>query len=157
MKKVLSLSFILIAACNSAQKTVKDAADEEKSYDPIPYAASITEDELKAHLYVYASDEFEGRETGKPGQKKAIAYLKKAYEDLNIPPAKANGDYFQEVPLEVASVPTGNITLNGTSHTLGEGVISFTAAEGTYKDFVYLGYGIEVTGYSDYDGLDVTG
>lgn len=157
MKKILSLSFILIAACNSAQKTVKDAADEEKSYDPIPYAASITEDELKAHLYVYASDEFEGRETGKPGQKKAIAYLKKAYEDLNIPAAKANGDYFQAVPLEVASVPTGNITLNGTSHTLGDGIISFTAAEGTYSDIVYLGYGIEDKGYSDYDGLDVTG
>ena len=33
------------------------------------YANSITADELKDLLYVYASDYFEGRETGARGQK----------------------------------------------------------------------------------------
>ena len=46
----------------------------------IEYADTITQDELKDHLYIYASDEFEGRETGEPGQKKAIEYIKKQYE-----------------------------------------------------------------------------
>ncbi|MEL6483388.1 MAG: M28 family peptidase, partial [Bacteroidota bacterium] len=77
-------------------------------------------------------------------------------EDLKIPPAQTNGDYFQKVPLEVSSVPAGSITLDGAAHTLGDGLISFTAAEGNYPNFVYLGYGIEDKGYSDYEGLDVT-
>jgi len=82
-------------SCNSSQKTVSNKV--AKVADPITYATTITQDELKEHLYIYASDEFEGRETGKPGQKKAIAYLKKQYEALGIPAAQTNGDYFQKV------------------------------------------------------------
>jgi hypothetical protein len=36
---------------------------------------SITADELKTHLYIVASDEMEGRETGSAGQKKTGEYL----------------------------------------------------------------------------------
>jgi len=32
-------------------------------------------------------------------KKWAIAYIKAEYEKLKIPAAKANGDYFQEVPI----------------------------------------------------------
>jgi hypothetical protein len=38
--------------------------------DPTKYMNSITADELKTHLYIVASDEMEGRETGSAGQKK---------------------------------------------------------------------------------------
>ncbi len=34
------------------------------------YLESITADELKTHLYIVASDENEGRDTGSDGQKK---------------------------------------------------------------------------------------
>lgn len=37
--------------------------------DPKPFAKTITAEEAKEMLYTYASDEFEGRETGEPGQK----------------------------------------------------------------------------------------
>ncbi len=43
------------------------------------FAKTITADELKEHLYVYASDEFEGRNTGAEGQKKAVEYLRNFY------------------------------------------------------------------------------
>ncbi len=62
------------------------------------YANTITPTELKSHLYTFASDEFEGRETGEPGQKKAAQYLKTEYQNLKIPAAQGNDDYFQEVP-----------------------------------------------------------
>ncbi|MDB3914155.1 peptidase M28, partial [Flavobacteriaceae bacterium] len=42
----------------------------------VNYGSSITQEELKEHLYIYASDEFEGRDTGDPGQKKAVNYIK---------------------------------------------------------------------------------
>ena len=65
--------------------------------DPMPFAETITADELKEMLYVYASDEFEGRNTGEPGQKKAAEYLKEYYIDQDIPSA-IEGTYFQTVP-----------------------------------------------------------
>ena len=52
------------------------------------YASSITADELKEKLYTYASDEFEGRETGDKGQKMAVEYLKNIYTELAISAAK---------------------------------------------------------------------
>ncbi len=93
MKK-LSLLFcaiILITSCRSSQ-------NKNAKKDVTDYAKTITESELKEMLYTYASDEFEGRRTGEPGQKKAIEFIKKHYVDNKIPSPIAEGDYFQEVP-----------------------------------------------------------
>lgn len=155
MKKLLLIVLALGASCNSSQKTT--ATKVAKVVNPVTYATTITQDELKEHLYIYASDEFEGRETGKPGQKKAIAYLKKQYEALGIPAAQTNGDYFQKVPLEIGKVPNGTITINGEVYQLGQDLLTFTAAKGNASEIVYAGYGIEEGDYSDYKGLDLTG
>ncbi|WP_190808526.1 M28 family peptidase [Flagellimonas sp. S3867] len=158
MKKLLLLVAGLVFSCNSAQKTVdKQSESSNPPADPVAYAETITQDELKEHLYIYASDEFEGRETGKPGQKKAIAYLKSQYEALNVPAAKPDGDYFQKVPLEVAKVPEGNISIDGKTFELGKDVLTFSAAQGDYDQIVYAGYGVEAENYSDYKGLNVAG
>ncbi|WP_350288729.1 M28 family peptidase [uncultured Croceitalea sp.] len=158
MKKILFVASLIIASCNSSQKTVStNTVTPAKESNPITYAETITEDELKEHLYIYASDEFEGRETGQPGQKKAIAYLKEQYEALNIPAAQADGDYFQKVPLEIGKVPVGDISINGNTYELGKNVLTFTSAEGNPKEIIYVGYGIEEDDYSDYKGLNITG
>ncbi|WP_420601409.1 M28 family peptidase [Flagellimonas sp.] len=158
MKKILLIVAAFAFSCNSSQKTVNGQSTTSKSsVDPVTYAQTITQDELKEHLYVYASDEFEGRETGKPGQKKAVEYLKSQYEALKIPAAKKDGDYFQKVPLEIANVPSGNIVLNGSEFELGVDALTFASAMGNYDDFVYVGYGVEEGEYSDYNGLDVNG
>ncbi len=159
MKNILLFVSLIMASCNSSQKTIstKENAVTVQQADPVAYAATITEDELKEHLYTYASDEFEGRETGKPGQKKAIAYLKKHYETLGIPAAQSNGDYFQKVPLEIGKLPKGSIKINGNIYELGEDVLTFTSAQGDLQEIVYVGYGVEEEKYSDYKDLDVTG
>ena len=160
MKKVLLVAFSLVVACNSSQKTVSTTTKTENlvsEANPVLYAETITEDELKEHLYIYASDEFEGRETGKPGQKKAIDYLKKQYEALGIPAAQTNGDYFQKVPLEIGKVPSGTISINGESYELGKDILTFTSAEGSPSEVIYTGYGVEDGSYSDYKDIDVTG
>ena len=48
------------------------------------FAKTITQKELKEHLYIYASDEFEGRETGSEGQKKAVNYIRDFYIKYKI-------------------------------------------------------------------------
>ncbi|MDG1729764.1 MAG: M28 family metallopeptidase [Algibacter sp.] len=96
MKKIAILIFFtfLFTSCSSSQTKNKT----EKEINPEAYAASITSDELKDMLYTYASNEFEGRRTGEPGQKKAIEFIKTHYQTNNISSPIAEGDYFQEIP-----------------------------------------------------------
>ena len=93
MKKVALIALaVSLAACKSQQpKTVETA-------DVMDYANSITAGELKEHLYIFASDEFEGRDTGEPGQKKGAEYLKEEFKDLGIPSPFGGDDYYQEIP-----------------------------------------------------------
>lgn len=145
-------------SCNTSQKTVTETTKEATSVaNSTTYAETITEAELKEHLYIYASDEYEGRETGTPGQKKAIAYIKTQYEKMGIPAAKSDGDYFQKVPLEISKVPSGKVSVNGTEYAVGEHIVSFSKAMGSYENIAYAAYGIADGDYSDYENLDVTG
>ncbi len=157
MKHITILLLGLAVACNTSQKTVTQNGESKKVADPVPYAQTITEEELREHLYIYASDEFEGRETGEPGQKKAVEYLKKQYEDMGISAAKQNGSYFQKVPLEVSKVPQGDMVIGNASFELGDDILTFTAASGDFNGIVYAGYGVEENGYSDYSDIDVAG
>ncbi|MDO5981230.1 M28 family metallopeptidase [Flavivirga spongiicola] len=103
MKKlVILLCATLSVACSSSQnkKTLKNTDVV------IDFAKTITADELKEALYIYASDEYEGRKTGEPGQKKAVEFIKNHYVSAGIPSPIAEGDYFQEIP---ASYFTNNI------------------------------------------------
>ena len=59
MRKLLLITLGLTVGTLQAQKQVS-----AKMANPKPFAKTITEAELKEHLYTYASDEFEGRETG---------------------------------------------------------------------------------------------
>lgn len=58
----------------------------------------IKEEDLKKNLYVIASDEMEGRDTGSPGQKKAGEYMVNYYKNLGISYPKVLGSYYQKVP-----------------------------------------------------------
>ena len=160
MKNLIFLAIGLAMACNSSQHAASESAGTvapAEVSDPTTYAETITEADLKKHLYTYASDEFEGRETGEPGQKKAVEYLRAQYEELDIPAAQENGDYFQKVPIEINNLPQGSITVNGKEFMMGEDLLTFSKAEGTYDSIVYVGYGIEEGDYSDYEGWDVEG
>ncbi len=156
MKNTLLASLLLVIACNATQKQTASAGGEQQQ-GPSAYASSITESELKEHLYIYASDDFEGRETGTSGQKKAVEYLRTEYRKLGVPGAGEGGEYLQKVPLEIAKLPSGTLSISGKPYNLGEDFLTFSSMQGEFDEVIYAGYGIEDSAYSDYKDLDVEG
>lgn len=75
------------------------------------YAETIQEQDLKELLYVYASDYFQGRETGALGQKRAVTFLREFYQNRNIKAAQGTQDYFQPMELTIKgqAVATENV------------------------------------------------
>jgi len=70
-------------------------------YSQEKYSESITSDDLKELLMKFASDEFEGREAGKEGQKLAVNFIRDFYKKNNINPAKGTEDYFQKMQIDL--------------------------------------------------------
>ncbi len=164
MKKILLIfcvsSLIFSCGTSSKSKTSSGESNKVKIADPAEFASSITSDELKTMLYKYASDEFEGRETGEKGQKMAVEYLKSQYKDMGIPTPLGGDDYFQEVPLEKQKVAGAKLSVNGNSFNNFEHFITYAVSESvtiSVNDIVYAGYGIDSDNYSDYKSIDVKG
>ena len=164
MKKiVLTFSmFCLIASCGTPSKknslTAKN--DAVKVVNPQQYASSITSGELKEMLYKYASDEFEGRETGEKGQKMAVEYLKLQYRLLGISSPLPDDNYFQKVPLEKQNIAEASLNVNGNTFSSYNDHIVLAASKSmtiSTNDIVYVGYGIDAENFSSYKNLDVKG
>lgn len=108
MKKILIplFSVAVLVSCgtahvandrpDSSQTLPKALTKSEKAFQAA--YQNIKHEDLKKNLYVIASDEMAGRDTGSPGQKKAGEYMVKFYKDLGISYPKALGSYYQKVP-----------------------------------------------------------
>lgn len=84
------------------------------------YAGLITEEGLREHLSVLASDAYEGREVGSRGEKMATAYIMEQFKGYGIPPiagAESKGllpdGYRQEFPVVLARNGGIRMTVNG--------------------------------------------
>lgn len=103
MKKLFIPLFALaiMTSCGTAQTAEGSSKNRvvEKSDKAFMNAYKmIKADDLKKNLYVIASDEMEGRDTGSKGQKKAGEYMVNYYRNLGISYPKALGSYYQTVP-----------------------------------------------------------
>lgn len=87
-----SMTFIGCSAQQAMTTTTTPTAEASK------YMNSITADELKTHLYIVASDEMQGRDTGTEGQRKAGKYLIETYEKNGISFPKGASNFYQKVP-----------------------------------------------------------
>src|SRR5690606_29484255 len=86
---VIALSLTMLNCCGIKRTVDSDAAKDMNS---------STSTDLKKHLYIVASDEMEGRETGSEGQKKAGRYLIGEYQAYGISFPKGAKDFYQHVP-----------------------------------------------------------
>ncbi|MBT8398063.1 MAG: hypothetical protein KJN92_13910, partial [Gemmatimonadetes bacterium] len=148
------------AACGQAQ--VADPALE-----------SITEAELRDHIFFLASDLLEGRDAGTPGYQLAAEYaavhlgqagLEAMYSDSSGAPS-----YFQQIQFATSTLSDETslgFTVGNENRPLRRGedyVIQEFLASGADRNAVetpvFLGYGIEEPdlGWNDYEGLDAKG
>lgn len=161
MKKslfILGLS-AMIWSCGPSASKAPETVKVSIPLDPSIYAETITEAELREELTMYASDEFEGRETGEPGEKKAHEFLKNHYVSMGIPSPIAKDDYFQSVPLSVNKTPKVELTINTKKYNYFDDFVALTSGKSEVLDvdhIVYVGYGIDTDNYSDYS-MDVEG
>ena len=85
MKKFNTLLLILALSVGCSQENASDK-----------YAETITPEELSDLIYEFSSDKFEGRNTGEPGQKLAVEFIRDFYKSNNIIKAENTEDYFQK-------------------------------------------------------------
>ncbi|HVM88552.1 MAG TPA: M28 family peptidase [Puia sp.] len=136
------------------------AARAQKIPDPRPFANSITETDLKKHLYTIASKDFEGRETATPGQHKAATYIEDFFKSISLQPGN-KGDYQLYYPVFQDSITSAAIQIGGTSFELSQDFSVNASANYSATLFgsevVFAGYGITDSAHDDYKGLDVKG
>lgn len=153
MKKILYVAgAIAFMACS----TSKEASKEDANVDlAAKYAATITAKDLGNHLFTYASDEFEGRETGEPGQKMAVEYIKNFYKSQNIVSPIGGDDYFQEVPAEWINKNTRRGTYKDS-----ENVVAFIEGSEKPEEIVVISAHLDHEGVKNgkvYNGADDDG
>ncbi len=167
---------VLVCACQSTP-TPPTLATDSKSQSGY---ALITPTLLKAHLSFLASDELEGRETAKRGQKIAARYIAAEFEKLGLKPMGDSGTYFQKFRVKEAQLGTqSTITVSISSPVTSrrgkaeqatetkvydkffEDFYGFSrnfrdAAKSVSGSVVFAGYGIDDErnyNYSDYAGV----
>ncbi len=125
------------------------------------YAAEITGADLKKHLLIVAGDEFEGRETGTEGQRKAALYIENQFGALNLKMPSQLKSYQQFYPLHQDSLLQTTLTVSGKTAEYGKDyfVPLGTNENGTFRSdkLVFAGYGIDDPAYSDYASINVKG
>ncbi len=120
------------------------------------------------HIKVLASDEYEGRETGTPGEKKAITYIQNQFGEIGLTPMD-NGSYLQKVHLARYNViAPAKIKLKNKVDEVELGHQEDYYMESTYAkeeieirdvEVVFAGFGIHAPeiGWDDYKDMDVRG
>jgi hypothetical protein len=150
MKKLL----VILSLCGGA-------AQAQKIPDPRPFAKTITAGDLKKHLYIVASADFEGRETATEGQRKAAAYIENDFRTLGLQPGGGNGNYQLYYPVFQDSLEQTMLSVNGKSFNMGQDYAVPVALDYTANlkasEVVFAGYGISDSTRDDYKGLNVRG
>jgi hypothetical protein len=125
----------------------------------IKYAELLTPEGARKHLNILASDEFEGRETGKRGAELAANYISAEFKKLGLK-APVRGSYFQQVGLIESSFVVDKFQVNGQQlQSLKDFYLRMSQNDIKIKaeNIVFAGYGISTDVYDDLKGIDITG
>jgi Zn-dependent M28 family amino/carboxypeptidase len=144
--------------------------------DPTPLNAlpAIDPAAVLAHVKTLASDAFEGRAPGTPGEAKTVNYLVEAFRNLGLKPGNPDGTFVQKVPLVGITAAAAPLTISGGAAapsgkepaTLAwrDDVVAWTKrvteeVKLDASELVFVGYGVQAPEYDwdDYKGVDVAG
>lgn len=124
------------------------------------YAATITPEDLEAHLSFLASDELEGRETAERGQKIAGRYLASQFQKFGLQPGN-QGSWFQPFELIKVMVRSVEVTFDGKNMLKAGTDFAYfnkaALAEAFEAPLAFGGYGIADPKYNNFSGQDLEG
>ena len=167
-RRALGLVLLSTVACSSGETGAGGGRDTTVSAATLqPAMAAITSDNMLQHVNRLASDAFEGRAPGSPGEDSTVAYLTEQFKTLGLAPGNPDGTYIQPVSLVgYTSRPEATLTVGGKAMRLrfpnDYVAVSRRNANDIRvddSDIVFVGYGVVAPeyGWDDYKGLDVTG
>ncbi len=125
----------------------------QKDETAVEYAATIRAGDLKERLEIIASDEFEGRETGHPGQKKAAVYIRDRFKEFGFAPVEQLNGYYQPFKLQLTYPDTVDLIVGKDSLKFLRDMYYFPGFGDIRietEDLIYLGHGISSSNYDDY-------
>ena len=166
------MRFLLLAAAAivlTVESPVLHAADQT----PLKALPAIDPAAVLGHVKTLASDAFEGRAPGTPGEEKTVAYLVEAFKKLGLKPGNPDGTYVQKVPLVGITAAAAPLTITGGAGRPARGprrwrwrddVVAWTKrvteeVKVDASELVFVGYGVQAPeyGWDDYKGVDVAG
>jgi Zn-dependent M28 family amino/carboxypeptidase len=155
------------AAANPPTSTPTAATPAPKV--PLSSLPKIASGPMLEHIKVLASDEFEGRLPGSPGEDKTVQYLTAQFQKLGLKPGNTDGSYVQKVPLvgitgtEAKPLIVGRDNLRA-GFKWKDDVVAWTkhVADGASienSEMVFAGYGVKAPEYDwdDFKGVDLKG
>jgi len=132
-----------------------------------PALNSINTADLLRHIKVLASDQFEGRGPGTPGEELTVKYITEQFQKLGLKPGNPDGTYVQKVPLAGFRAEPEAWFKAGDKEMKLENLKDYVAVSRRYEpqvnvddsDIVFVGYGVSAPeyGWDDYKGVDVRG
>ena len=124
----------------------------------------IAPDRLSADVKVLASDAFEGRGPGTPGETKTVDWLIKQFKAMGLAPGGPDGAWTQPVPL--VHTRTGAGTMRAGDAALVQGRDIYVSTDRAVDrvaianaPMVFVGYGVHAPerGWDDFKGVDLKG
>ncbi|HEX6182164.1 MAG TPA: M28 family peptidase [Chitinophagaceae bacterium] len=136
------------------------SAQAQKAINPKPYANTITEADLKKHLYIVAGKEMEGRETATEGQRKAAAYIENYFRSLGLLPGN-NGSYHQIFPVYQDSLTNAAIVTNGNAWKVDQDFAAVVNGNHSFSlmagEVVFAGNGVVDSAHNPYKSVNASG
>lgn len=137
-----------VAGCSGSKETTTLPSASIHDFDK-----TITVDGLKSDLTIIASDEFEGRETGEEGIRKATNYITERYKEIGLTPVGDNGTFEQNYDLSAPVIDSYNYTVTDnegslisetavTKEATGDFVTVFGGSDDVSGEIVFAGFGI---------------
>lgn len=131
----------------------------------IKFSAPVNKDRAYQHLSVLASDEYEGRETGKKGGWMAAEYIKKQFQSFGlVGPVKGGKDpYLQAVGISSKKLTGVSLKVGSqTKENLKDYYIfAPSAPAGGFNvkasSIIFAGYGLNKEDFNEYAGQNVAG
>ncbi len=130
--------------------------------------AAVDPAALSATVKVLASDTFQGRSPGTPGEARTIAYLIDRFRALKLSPGGPHGEWTQPVPLvhtRLAGPATLSVASAGGARPLVQGQDIYVSTVRPVErvslaaPMVFVGYGVSAPerGWDDFKGVDLHG